>query len=74
VYQKAWLDRFDELWTFNNHAAGANHAHVVLHQHLSDQQAAIIRDCGAPIACQVGAVVVLRELHVLNFTVGPWGC
>lgn len=53
VYSKVWLKRFDELWTFNDHAAGASHAHVVLHHYLSDAQMAAIRDCGVPLLCQV---------------------
>lgn len=53
VYSRVWLERFDELWTFNDHAAGASHAHVVLHHYLSDAQMAAIRDCGVPLLCQV---------------------
>lgn len=53
VYYKAWLEHFDELWTLNNHAAGACHAHVCLHHHLTDKQIATIRDSGVPIVCQV---------------------
>lgn len=53
VYYKTWLKHFDELWTLNNHAAGACHAHVCLHHYLTDKQLATIRDCGVPIACQV---------------------
>jgi hypothetical protein len=53
VYYKTWLEHFDQLWTFNNHAAGACHAHVCLHHYLQDKQIATIRDSGVPIVCQV---------------------
>jgi hypothetical protein len=64
VYYEAWLEHFDELWTFNNHAAGACHAHVVLHHCLSDSQLATIRDSGVPIVCQVCWVASSRYSRI----------
>jgi hypothetical protein len=57
VYYRTWLEHFDQLWTFNDHSAGACHAHVCLHHYLTDKQIATIRDSGVPIVCQVRPLI-----------------
>eukprot|EP00879_Flechtneria_rotunda_P010954 GHRR01011446.1.p1 GENE.GHRR01011446.1~~GHRR01011446.1.p1 ORF type:complete len:293 (+),score=75.31 GHRR01011446.1:1289-2167(+) len=53
VYFKHWLEQFDTLWTFNDHTAGACHAHVCLHHYLSERKIAMLRDSSVPILSQV---------------------
>lgn len=57
VYYREWLSRFDELWAFADHTAGACHAAVVCTHYTSERNLALLRDSGMPILCQVRLAV-----------------
>eukprot|EP00877_Chromochloris_zofingiensis_P014064 jgi/Chrzof1/8911/Cz03g28250.t1 len=53
VYSRKWLERFDDLWTFDNPVVGACHMTTGLDHYLSNDKTAALRNSGVRIVVQV---------------------